>query len=1095
VSSLPELFGKHIRQTGKSGGTLVDQAYREEGVIKRQTRYRRLFENTGDGIHEIDLRGEITSMNRAGLGMFGLEIERDAIGRKFLDIFCGSDKQLLAEHLQQAYSGKDSILEFNGEDARGRLTFKSTLLPLTGASGQVEQILGITRDITEYRQAQKRRKESEEKFSKSFHGNSTAMQIIDLESGQRVEINDSYCRLAGYSHDEFMQTNAFDSDVWKDKATREAYMEKLLTDGRISDVPMQVKNKAGEQNSWLGNMALLDFEDRKLAIISVLDVTEQKREEDAFRKSEDALRKSEERLSLVLNTLPDGVQESDLDGVITFANEAHHRILGYEPGELVGHHIWDFETSEESRQLLILRHAELITEQPVPEPVITSNFTKDGREVNLEINWNYRRDSAGEVTSFVSVSSDISQRIQTQETLNQSEEKLAKTFHFHPIAMQILNLETGERLEINKQCLAIYGVESIDELNSNNFDQNWWVESNGQSESVNQLLRDGYLREYPFEYCSANGEVKHLVSNAAILDIPGGKFAIISYIDITEKKLLAKELEDYRNNFERQVQERTEQLAEASGRAEAASRAKSAFLANMSHEIRAPMNAITGLTQLLHRARPTPEQAHQLTKIDTSARHLRAIINDILDLSRIDAGRLTLENADFDLCDIFDQVQSLINPRAEAKGLSIKVDMGDVPHGLKGDQTRIRQALLNYASNAIKFTDNGRISLGVEVLEENDDKILLRFEVRDTGIGLDPDVLDGLFEAFEQADATTTPKHGGTGLGLAITQRIAQLMDGEVGAESEAGKGSRFWFTAWLERGSDSLPATVSEQRGSAALLLRTHHAGSRILLAEDNAINREVAAFLLSSADMAVDTAVDGSQAVAMVAKKVYDLVLMDVQMPVMDGLEATREIRSMTGSTMHSGVNYAQLPILAITANVFREDRQACLEAGMQDFVAKPVVPDNLFSMLVKWLPQADPQETLEVALPDVAAEMEVFEADPQETGCEAMDPVDTSALEKVFGDDVAARLAILQKFAIQTEQIVTEFELACRQRDTEKVKLHTHKLKSSARTVGANELADLSHAIEVAGRDSDWDEIDRLSKKMRPAVEQVNAFIHAL
>ena len=277
----------------------MDQAYRVERLSESETRYRRVFENTLDCIHEIDLNGDITSMNRAGLGMLGLENEHDVVGRKYLDIVCGVDKQQLEVHLQQAFTGKDSIFEFNGEGPRGELTFSSSLLPITGADGQVEKVLGITRDITEYREAQKKHEESEEKFSKSFHGHSTAMQIIDLVSGERIEINDSYCRLTGYSHDELMQTNVFDSDVWKDKATLKDCMHQLRTNGDVTDVPMQVENKAGEQRIWLGNAALLDFKDKKLAIISVLDITEQKR-------VESALRKSEQRLNLVLNTLPRG---------------------------------------------------------------------------------------------------------------------------------------------------------------------------------------------------------------------------------------------------------------------------------------------------------------------------------------------------------------------------------------------------------------------------------------------------------------------------------------------------------------------------------------------------------------------------------------------------------------------------------------------------------------------------------------------------------------------------------------------------------------------------------------------------------------------
>ena len=385
-------------------------------------------------------------------------------------------------------------------------------------------------------------------------------------------------------------------------------------------------------------------------------------------------------------------------------------------------------------------------------------------------------------------------------------------------------------------------------------------------------------------------------------------------------------------------------LVAAKEAAESANLAKSAFLANMSHEIRTPLNAITGMSHIIRRVGLPPDQLRRLEKIDAAGEHLLDVINAILDLSKIEAGKLTLQENEVSAVGIVDNVLAMLLDRANAKGLSLTAETGNLPAHLLGDATRLQQALLNYAGNAIKFTEHGSIVIRLKGDEETEDSLLLRFEVQDSGIGIAPEVLGRLFNVFEQADNSISRKYGGTGLGLAITRKLAQLMGGEAGVTSTLGAGSTFWFTARLRKGRGEEAGFATVRGGGAEKILRRDYPGRRILLVEDEPVNREIARELLAEVGLAVDVAEDGSVAVQLAVDNQYDAILMDMQMPKIDGLEATRRIRAMPA--------YLDVPIIAMTANAYAEDRSACFEAGMNDFVAKPIRPDRIFEALARGL-----------------------------------------------------------------------------------------------------------------------------------------------
>ena len=827
--------------------------------------------------------------------------------------------------------------------------------------GQVTRWVGTWQDITEARSQADRAREDTTWRRLLVDESRDGVVVVALD-GAVLQCNAAFAQLLGYTAEHLRTVRVWQLGLSQSPEQALARLGRTDVDHVLSEVTAVRRDGALlrlEVSASRCNLA-----QREVWLGVCRDVTQRKR-------TEVALRESEARYRATFDNSAVGIAENLLSGEWISTNPRLCQITGYSREQLMALPPLQL-THPDDRERSQAQLARLLRREEDSCRIEKRYLRADGSTIWVARTTSLVRNPEGRPQYFVSVVEDINERKRFEAELASHRAHLEDEVVERTRALQQAVQDRAASAHLLRSVtdslpimVAYWDVHRICRFANRPY-QDWFGHGRGPVVGLSRQALvgdpaddDGEVafsramagERQDFEYPLVHPDNER-VMYAWIHYVPdrqgdavAGVFVLVSDVSaIKQAELRLKALND--------------QLVQARDRAEAASRAKSVFLANVSHEIRTPMNAIIGLTHLMRRDRPDPQTRDRLEKVADAAHHLLDVINDVLDLSKIESGKLSLERTGFNLLAMLDRAVALVADRARSKDLVLEVTLADgLPDEVVGDPTRVTQALLNLLGNAVKFTQRGSITVRCGREPDDGDGLRLRFAVQDTGPGVPPEQLARLFNTFEQGDPSTTRRFGGTGLGLAITRRLAQLMGGDAGATSTPGQGSCFWFSARFNADTRQLvelptPPAMPTQAMSASpgrheRQLQARHGGARLLVAEDNPVNQEVALALLNAAGLQADCAEDGQEAVDLAREHAYDAILLDMQMPRLDGLTAARQIRSMPA--------HAQTPILAMTANAFGDDRRACLDAGMDDHLAKPVDPEQLYATLLRWLDYA--------------------------------------------------------------------------------------------------------------------------------------------
>jgi PAS domain S-box-containing protein len=1043
---------------------------RTEEIRRSEQRLSFHIRETPLAVIEWNLNFEVEEWNSSAERIFGYS-HREAIGRRATELII-PDKAIA--HVDKIWR---DLLTFKGgmRSTNENITSEGKLIlcewyntPLIDESGMVVGVASLVQDITEQKRAEDKLKEKNQFIEAVFETVGSLIIIIDRE-GHIVSFNRACEEITGYTFKEVEGRPFWDIFlINEEKGTIKEVFKTLLT----GMLPREYENYWLTKNGqlrWIAwkNTALLDKQGLPEYIIATgIDITER-------RKAEQELKAQQEFLRNVIDADPTLIFVKDRMGKFTLVNKTVAEIYGTTVEELTGKSDADFNPSPEDVEKYLAddqRMLEIMDEKFIPEEriidaqgrvrwlqtvkrpfvppysnephvlgIATDITARKEAEIALrkahdELEIRVAERTAALAHANSSLQEEIKERRRAEEELRESKLFAERIAGNSTSIIYVYDIDSRTNIYSNKNVMDLigYSQEQIEKMGEH------FLPSILHPDDLPQLLtrfeqfrniKDEEVIESEQRVKSLNGEWRWLWNREVVFKRreDGTPYQILGTAqDITELK---------RNE---------EILREAKEMAELATRTKSQFLANMSHEIRTPMNGIIGMSKILLDTSLTSTQLKCAQAVYTNAELLLSIINDILDFSKIEAGRMSIEKVEFDLPKVIESAIELFSEEAKAKSNElVTIIRKEIPKRVYGDSLRIRQVLTNLISNAVKFTENGEIVVRAIKDSEDDKSLTVRFSVSDTGIGIEEKAIGILFQPFTQADGSTTRKFGGTGLGLAISKELVELMNGEIGVESIVGKGSTFWFTIKLGKCREQVgKVNVGLEDIDSVGTDKTKLKGKRILIAEDNQVNQYVALYQAEKLGLHADIVSNGIEVLDALEKEEYALVLMDCQMPEMDGYDTTIEIRRREGTNR-------QIPIIAMTASAMEGDRDKCLKIGMNDYISKPIDCVEFGAMISKWISS-------------VSTEPEKCESNREIIEEERLAIVDRlNELRRKFGEEMVAIMAttFLKDIDVRVEAINRALE----EHSAKALAFESHSLKGSCRNVGAKRLVELCSQIE--------------------------------